>query len=59
MSAPEVYTRRQYLTTRAILDGAPWALAHEAVTSTAIEHPEWDMDEARTWDDWEARGCRP
>lgn len=28
-------------------------LISEAVASTAMEHPEWDMDEERTWDEWE------
>lgn len=30
-----------------------WAMAMEAVTSTAIEHPEWDLSELKTWDEWE------
>jgi hypothetical protein len=29
-------------------------MADEAVSSVAIEHPEWDMDEARTWNEWVA-----
>lgn len=47
-------TRRHYLMTKAVMDGASIWLATEAVASTAIEHPEWDMDERRTWDEWEA-----
>lgn len=47
-------TRRQYLTAVAILGGAQYLLAIEAVASTAIEHPEWDMDEQRTWGEWES-----
>lgn len=31
-----------------------WMIIAEAVASTAIEHPEWDMDEQRTFDEWEA-----
>lgn len=30
------------------------AMANEAVASTAIEHPEWDMDEVRTREEWAA-----
>lgn len=50
-----LYTRRDYLTIKVTMTGESnvWA-AIEAVSSTAIEHPEWDMDERRTWDEWEA-----
>ena len=46
-------TRRQYLIIKAIDAGAYIQLAIEAVASTAIEHPEWDMNEEKHWDDWE------
>lgn len=46
-------TRRRYLTLKAMQSGAGIFLAAEAVASTAIEHPEWDMDEVRTWNEWE------
>lgn len=46
-------TRRRYLLIKACLAGAHWTIAHEAVSSTAIEHPEWDMEEERTWAEWE------
>lgn len=39
---------------KAIMGGANGFLAAEAVASTAIEHPEWDMEEERTWDEWES-----
>jgi hypothetical protein len=45
-------TRRQYLTAQAVLRGANVWSAVEAVASTAIANPEWDMDEERTWDEW-------
>ena len=55
-----VFTRRQYLTILVLLesaeDGDPadvWT-AIEAVHSVAIEHPEWDLDEEKTWKEWEA-----
>jgi hypothetical protein len=47
-------TRREYLIAVACLAGAPVFMAAEAVASTAVEHPEWDMDERRTWREWEA-----
>ena len=43
-----------YLTVKAVAAGVNSFLASEAVASTAIEHPEWDMDERRTWEEWEA-----
>ena len=55
MSAIDVImTRRQYYICEAIIAGADVFTAVEAVSSTAIEHPEWDMDEERTWADWNA-----
>lgn len=48
------FSRRQFLTYNAIVSGAPWGLALEAVSTTALEHPEWDMDEQMTWAEWEA-----
>lgn len=46
-------SRRRYLTLKAVMDGASIFVAMEAVSSTAIEHPEWDMAEERTWQQWE------
>lgn len=53
-------TRRSYLILRtcerAISDGTPQLPFHEVIESvaaTAQEHPDWDMDELKTWDDWE------
>jgi hypothetical protein len=31
---------------------APWYIAVEAVATTALEHPEWDMSEEKTYDQW-------
>lgn len=47
-------TKREYLVVKAIFGGASYLLAVEAVASTAIEHPEWDMEETKTFDEWEA-----
>lgn len=48
-------TRRAYLIMKATLDtGCTIFEALEAVSTTAIEHPEWDMNEERTWAEWDA-----
>jgi hypothetical protein len=48
------YTRREWLTRHALLSGATPGMAREAVASTAIEHPEWDMDgERKTMTGWD------
>lgn len=52
-SVAEPLTRRTYLLLKAMEAGANFLLAVEAVSSTALEHPEWDMAERRTWADWE------
>lgn len=46
-------TRRQYYLFKVMLGGVVPNLAVEAVATTALEHPEWDMEEARTWGQWE------
>lgn len=48
-------TRRMYLILKVLEkdDQVGWGLASEAVASVAIEHPEWDMDEEKTWEEWE------
>lgn len=45
-------SRRMWLTMRAMGKGIGWQLATEAVATTAIEHPEWDMDEVKTFEEW-------
>lgn len=50
---PVTLSRREYLTAQAVLCGAEFFLAIEAVASTAIEHPEWDMNERKTWSQWD------
>jgi hypothetical protein len=47
-------TRRRYLLIKAMQTGGGWFLAAEAVATTALAHPEWDMHEERTWTEWEA-----
>ena len=53
----EAMTREQYLliTLLKTLGSINVARAREAVHSTALAHPEWDMQEIKTWDEWEAQ----
>lgn len=46
-------TRRAWLIAQAVMAGADTYLALEAVSSTALAHPDWDMGERRTLDEWE------
>ena len=56
--AAKMFTRRQYLEYRAAMAGASIFAAREAVSSVAIEHPEWDMDEEMTWAQWDAQQAK-
>lgn len=49
----ETLTRKMWLTIHAMRAGGGPFLAVEAVATTALEHPEWDMDERHTWAEWE------
>jgi hypothetical protein len=51
---PEQVTRRMWLTIRAVATGTSLFNAVEAVATTALAHPEWDMDELRTGAEWAA-----
>jgi hypothetical protein len=53
LGTQEPITRRQYLMMRAMMDGCPVQLVREAVATTALSHPEWDMEEQRSWQEWE------
>lgn len=46
------FTRRDYLRLVALAEGVPWALTDEAVATTAMAHPEWNMDERRPLAEW-------
>jgi hypothetical protein len=50
---PLVYTRRLWLLMQTVVAGATIHQAIEAVSTTAIEHPEWDMAETKTWAAWQ------
>jgi len=52
-SVAERITRRQYLLMKAAEQRMGVFVAIEAASSVALAHPEWDMDEERTWDEWE------
>lgn len=58
MSDPTI-TRRGYLILRGMIEtGAPYPVASEAVASVAVEHPEWNLDEKRTWKEWDRNEAR-
>lgn len=51
-------TRRVYLIAKALTvdmnkPTINYTQAMAAVDSVAIEHPEWDMDEEKTWKEWD------
>ena len=52
MNLAKKFTRRQFLTYHALMEDVPWNVALESVSSLAIEHPEWDLEEELTWDEW-------
>lgn len=48
-------SRRTYLTLKVMMDvECDMFMAAEAVASTAIEHPEWNLDQRKTWAEWES-----
>lgn len=50
-------TRRTYLMVSTMdRTNCSYFAAAEAVSSVAIEHPDWDLDEQRSWQEWERRG---
>jgi hypothetical protein len=52
----DTLSRRNYLTIKATIEGGVGVFAAiEAVSSVAMEHPEWDMEEKRTWKEWEEK----
>jgi hypothetical protein len=54
------FTRRTYLVLKAMENtGCDFFAAVEAVSTTAIEHPEWDMQEAHSWIEWEKLDASP
>lgn len=48
-----LFTRRQFITRKLMLRGIPMWQAIDAVTSVQSGHPDWNMDEKRTWENWE------
>lgn len=50
----EKITRRQYLMFSALeMEGSTYLMAIEAVATTALAHPDWNMDERQTWEEWD------
>lgn len=50
----ELLTRRHYLRIMAMVGGAPPFLIEDTITSIALEHPELDMNETKTFTEWAA-----
>lgn len=53
MTDEETITRRRYLLINILEAGTDPFVALESVASTALAHPDWDLDEERTWEEWE------
>lgn len=49
---PDPMRRRDYLMIRAMSRGADWPMVLEAIATTAIAHPDWDLDELKTFEEW-------
>lgn len=49
-------TMLTYLAIRAMIHtGCNWMYGIEAVQSTSLDHPEWDLNERQTWEHWDKR----
>lgn len=59
MGRQDKITRRQWLTHQAVVGGMKVGDAMKAVARTAIDYPEWDMDETHTWEFWQRQGAVP
>jgi hypothetical protein len=46
-------TYEMYLVARLLQHGVSWPSAIESVINTSFEHPEWDDEPKRTWDEWQ------
>lgn len=53
-------SRRAYMVLRVLMEDNDVDLftAVDAVSSTALAHPEWDMDERKTIDEWQEESLR-
>lgn len=52
--AVSLISRRVYLILAAMHQSrCGYGMAAEAVSSVALEHPDWDLSEERSWEDWE------
>lgn len=50
----DMFTRRQYMIRKLIHKGIQFPTAVDAVNGAAKVHRKWNMDEQRTWAEWEA-----
>jgi hypothetical protein len=46
-------TKLAYLTVKACREGGRFWVVQEAVASTALAHPAWDLTETKTFAEWE------
>ena len=46
-------SRLTYLTVKACQAGGTFWVVQEAVASTALSHPEWDLTEKKSFAEWE------
>lgn len=52
---PPTYSYRMWLAINTMQStGTDIFTALEAVSSVAIEHPEWDLEKRKTWEEWES-----
>jgi hypothetical protein len=49
-----VFTRRQYMIRKLLHQGSSFPSAVEAVTNVGRVHRDWNMEQQRTWAEWEA-----
>jgi hypothetical protein len=54
MSDEYLLSRRTYLIMKACKTVPP-IVAMEVVATSALSHPEWDMEESKPWAEWESR----
>lgn len=56
--ADEKITRSQYLTRRLMIlnmgKDTPLSMIREAVATTVMSHPEWDLEKRQTYAEWKA-----
>lgn len=57
LSDGERITRRAYLMRKMMMEGVQSFQVAEAISTVALDHPDWDMDEIKTWTEWEKQSA--